>query len=87
VAAVYDGRRLSLYLDGELDTFVPAVAFSRINTTRDSVGIGMNSGNTRAKEWSGLMDDLRVYSYALPAEEIKALHEGREPSSADGLAP
>ena len=29
--------------------------------------------------WRGLIDDVRIYSYALRVEDIKMLHEGKEP--------
>ncbi len=81
VAGVYDGRRQSLYIDGELDTFAPAAAFTRINTSTDSVHIGTNSGFQPLREWNGLIDDLRIYSYALAPEDIKALQEGKDKGS------
>jgi serine/threonine protein kinase len=80
VAGVYDGRRLSLYVDGELDTAVPTFASTRINTSTERVGVGMNSATRPPREWNGLIDDLRIYGYALSPEDIRALHEGREPS-------
>jgi hypothetical protein len=86
VAGVYDGCRMILYVDGELDTFAPAIAIARINTTQHVVRIGMNVGNSQATEWNGLIDDLRIYSYALPPEDIKALHEGKEPAQNMGSA-
>jgi beta-galactosidase len=82
VVGVYDGRRLSLYVDGKLDTSAPAVTFSRINTSKDHVLIGMNARSRLwSREWNGLIDDLRIYNYALRPEDVKALHEGREPLS------
>ncbi len=85
VSGVYDGRRLSLYVDGELDTFTPAVAFTRINTSTDHVLIGGNAETRpQPREWNGLIDDVRIYSYALAPDDIKALHEGKEPSSEKG---
>ncbi len=80
VAAVYDGRRLSLYIDGAPDTVVPALAFTRIDTSTDPVLIGNNAGAPGPSEWDGLIDDLRIYNYALPPQAIKALHEGQEPA-------
>jgi len=84
VAGIYDGRRLSLYIDGELDTFAPALAFTRINTSTNHVLIGTNADAQPPREWNGLIDDLRIYSYALPPEDIKALHEGKEPAQNKG---
>jgi hypothetical protein len=84
VAGVYDGRRLHLYLDGAPDTIVPALAFTRLATSKDHVLIGRNAGAAGPCEWNGLIDDLRIYSYALSPQDIKALHEGQEPSSDQG---
>jgi serine/threonine protein kinase len=84
VAGVYDGRSLNLYLDGALDTIVPALAFTRLATSKDHVLIGRNVGAAGPCEWNGLIDDLRIYSYALSPQDIKALHEGQEPSSDQG---
>lgn len=44
----------------------------------------MNSGNPKANEWNGLIDDVRIYSYALSPEDIKAIHDGKEPTEAIG---
>jgi len=56
-------------------------SFTCINTSTDSVHIGTNSGFQPLREWNGLIDDLRIYSYALPPEDIKALHEGKDKGS------
>jgi hypothetical protein len=87
VAGVYDLRRVSLYVDGELDTFTPTLALTRINSSKDRVLIGKSAGVADPREWNGLIDDLRIYSYALLPEDIKALHEGKEPSSEKALTP
>jgi hypothetical protein len=42
-----------------------------IATNNSPVVIGGN--------WNGLIDDVRIYSYALSAEEVKGLYEGKEP--------
>jgi len=86
VAGIYDGRQLSLYIDGKLDTFMSALAFSSINASEDHVLIGTNSGSRSPRDWNGLIDDLRIYNHALPPQDIEALHEGKEPSSDQGSA-
>ena len=30
-------------------------------------------------EYKGLIDDVRIYSYALSADEVKMLYDGKEP--------
>jgi hypothetical protein len=77
---VYDGRRISLYIDGEPDATSPVLAFNRINTSTDPVRIGNNVGGQAPQEWNGLIDDVRIYNYALSPVDIKALYEGKEPA-------
>jgi beta-galactosidase len=84
VAGIYDGQRLRLYVDGELDALAPVLTSPRIHTSKDHVLIGTNAGIQPSCEWNGLIDDLRIYNYALPPEDIKALHEGKEPMSDKG---
>jgi hypothetical protein len=81
VTGVYDGRRISLYIDGEQDASTLSVlAYTRINTSTDPVRIGSNASTQPPREWNGLIDDVRIYNYALSPDDIKALHEGKEPA-------
>jgi hypothetical protein len=73
---VYDGTHLILYVDGEPDA--TAIATGRIRRNDWRVFIGENSEQTN-REWDGLIDDVRIYSYALSPEEVKMLYEGKEP--------
>jgi tetratricopeptide (TPR) repeat protein len=79
ITGVYDGCRISLFIDGERDASLPTLAYTRIATYTDPVRIGMNSGGYQSYEWNGLIDDVRIYSYALSPEDIKSLYEGKEP--------
>jgi serine/threonine protein kinase len=72
LVGVYDGTHLSLYVDGELDTTCKATG--RVRRNDWPVFIGENSEQTN-REWDGLIDDVRIYSYALSAEEIRILYE------------
>jgi tetratricopeptide (TPR) repeat protein len=76
LVGVYDGSHLSLYVDGELDT--TCTATGRIRRNDWPVFIGENSEQTN-REWDGRIDDVLIYSYALTAEEVRALYEGKEP--------
>jgi hypothetical protein len=76
IAGVYGGGKLSLYVDGRPDTFAPAGPFWCINTPGDHVLIGGNAFAQPPQEWNGLIDDVRIYNYAVAPEDIKALHEG-----------
>jgi tetratricopeptide (TPR) repeat protein len=75
LVGVYDGSRLSLYVDGELDATIGAAGCVRTNDR--PVFIGENSEETN-REWDGLIDDVRIYSYALSAKEIGTLYESWE---------
>lgn len=64
-AGVYDGSRIYLYLDGELDGSAPATGL--ISTNTSSVHIGDNS-------FHGRIDEVRLYNHPLTAGEIRTLH-------------
>jgi hypothetical protein len=67
---VYDGKKLSLYVDGKLDVSVNAPG--KININNYPVYIGENAEQT-GRFWNGLIDDVRVYNYALSEDEIKSI--------------
>jgi serine/threonine protein kinase/tetratricopeptide (TPR) repeat protein len=75
VAGAYNGKRMYLYVDGELD--VSATATGSIYTNSWEVLIGENAEQP-GREWNGLIDDLRIYSYALSEAEIKAVYAGEK---------
>lgn len=75
LVGVYDGSHLSLYVDGELDT--TCAATGRIRRNDWPVFIGENSEQTN-REWDGLIDDVRIYSYALSECEVKGLYASTE---------
>jgi len=70
VAGVYDEEKLYLYIDGSLDASAEAPGKIRVND--EPVYIGENS-QTPNRFWNGLIDDVRIYSYALSAEEISEI--------------
>ena len=75
IAGVYDGSRISIYVDGKEDTFLEATG--SIGTNDWDVYIGANymdvSGQTGWRYCDGLLDDARVYDRALSEEEIMEL--------------
>jgi hypothetical protein len=71
VAAVYDGARVSLYADGRLDMSVEAAGTTRTNDYK--VFIGANAEKP-GRNWNGLIDDVRIYSCGLNAEELARIH-------------
>ncbi len=72
VAGVYDSRTATLYIDGRRD--VSATLVGSIAANSYNVWIGSDSYRS-GPVWSGRIDDVQIYSYALTAEEIKALYE------------
>lgn len=74
VCGTYDGAYVRLYIDGVED---PAsrrdVAYSgRITSNDYDVCIGENIERP-GRYWHGLIDDVRIYSYALSRQEIKKI--------------
>jgi hypothetical protein len=76
ITGVYDGLTTTLYVDGRPD--VSAGASGRIESNSSEVWIGSNAERSE-RTWNGRIDDVRIYSYALTAAEVKGLYEGREP--------
>jgi tetratricopeptide (TPR) repeat protein len=74
VLCVYDGRKMSIYVDGKLDTSKPREG--AIGTNDYPVCIGENIQLT-GRFWHGLIDDVRVYNYALSENEIAAIAAGQ----------
>ena len=70
VAGVYDEEKLYLYIDGNLDASAEAPGTIRVND--EPVYIGENS-QVPNRYWNGLIDNVRIYSYALSAEEISEI--------------
>jgi hypothetical protein len=74
VAAVYNGSVMKLYVDGKLDATKPwdgGIAKNNFN-----VLIGENAEKS-GRCFDGLIDDVRIYNYALSESEIKALAAGQ----------
>ena len=71
VAGVYDGNRIYLYIDGQVDNSKPAPGKIRLDDK--PVFIGNNSQHPD-RFWNGLIDDVRIYSYGLTGEEVAALY-------------
>jgi hypothetical protein len=75
LVGVHDGAKVCLYIDGILVDF--ETRGGNTVACNDPVYIG---GWPHSKpQWNGLIDDVRIYSYALSPEEVKMLYEGKEP--------
>ncbi len=71
IVMVGHGTKLYLYMNGTLDNFVDASGLPE-TTDEFPVLIGENAEET-GHYWNGLIDDVRLYSYALSQAEIAAL--------------
>lgn len=78
VCGTYDGANIRLYVDGMEDPNSPMANSRGITTNGEPVYIGENSEKP-GRLWNGLIDDVRIYSYALSQDDIKALYAGQEP--------
>ncbi|MHC5185166.1 MAG: LamG-like jellyroll fold domain-containing protein, partial [Planctomycetota bacterium] len=72
IAGVYDGKEISLYIDGMLDISEQATGY--ISSDQLPVLIGA-APDFYDRNWNGLIDDVRIYSRALTAEEISELYQ------------
>ena len=73
VAGTWSGQKVTLYVDGEIDAQVSSS--DSVNATADPMWIGGRSDST-SRYWDGLIDDVRIYSYALSEAEIKDIMAG-----------
>jgi hypothetical protein len=75
LAGVYDGEKMILYVDGEVDVSQPASG--AIGNNDKTVDIGENA-EMAGRLWNGLIDDVRVYNCSLGRAEVEALYnEGK----------
>lgn len=74
LTGVYDGSFIKIYLDGkEYDnhSYTGSIA-----SPYNGLVIGRNYYSVNNYYYKGLIDDVRVYNYALTAEQIKQLYNG-----------
>jgi beta-galactosidase len=74
-AGTYNGSQICLYVDGKLDVSLTASGTIKIND--HPIYIGENSERPD-RFWNGLIDDVRLYSYALTADEVAAIYADRK---------
>jgi hypothetical protein len=85
VCGTYDGSDICLYIDGKQDPENPAAYRGELGTNTNNLFIGRYSGSFSSGEWDGLIDEVRIYDYALSADEIiKLLCINPPPGDLDG---
>ena len=70
IAAVYDGSKKSLYVDGAVDAQEAYAA--TLSTNNINVRLGFNTEYTTG-QYDGLLDDIRVYDRPLSQTEVQRL--------------
>jgi hypothetical protein len=70
ITGTYDGSTICLYVDGELDVSSEADGLIEVNDYNLFIGANAEKSN---RNFKGSIDDVRVYSYALSAEEVQAI--------------
>ncbi|HXX63573.1 MAG TPA: LamG-like jellyroll fold domain-containing protein, partial [Bacteroidota bacterium] len=73
VTAVYDGTEMEIYFNGQLDSFAPFTG--AINSTTIALTIGQDLPTDTQYGFNGILDDVRLYNYALPLSTIASLYD------------
>jgi hypothetical protein len=80
VAGVYDGTRIYLYVDGNLDVSEATSGFIAPNDQPVMIGRNAQVAN---RLWNGWIDDVRIYNRGLSETEVRSIMSG---GSTSGLA-
>jgi len=77
VVGIYDGTEMFLYIDGQLDCSRLATGFMRPSTHPVCIGA---CSMTKKGRFTGLLDDMCIYNYALSERDVQALYNGHNPA-------
>ena len=69
VAGVYDGQTIRVYINGQQAPQTEATSGNIIENSLDPA-IGSDNASTTALNYSGRMDDFRIHTHALTADEL-----------------
>jgi hypothetical protein len=84
VTALYSGADMELYIDGRLEAF--KYWSGSINPSPVDLTIGQIVPDNNQYNYNGRLDDIRLYDYALPYEEILQLSQMNTSAGDDGRA-
>jgi hypothetical protein len=73
VTTLYDGSDMEIYLNGELDNFVPLSGL--ILQTNIDLTIGQALPTDPNYNFNGVLDDIRLYDYGLSFPAVQQLYE------------
>lgn len=72
VVGTYDGSHFLLYINGQLDA--QTTLSGQILTTNIDLMIGQVLPNNNSYNFNGVIDDIRIYDYAVSAEDVGLLY-------------
>ena len=88
MVGTYDGTTVTLYVNGALQFSTPHSGTFGSDTTGIAIGANHNSAAHQPDDpFSGKVDDVNIYSYALTAQEALQLYQSAPSSSGDSTAP
>ncbi len=73
VTALYSGADMEIYINGKLDAF--KFWSGNLEATNMDLTIGQATPSENQYNFNGILDDIRIYDYALPLDEIKNLYD------------
>lgn len=80
IASTYDGGTLRIYVNGQLDTSLPVTGRTCSNDEPVAIGAkNKTSAGLVEAFFDGRIDDLRIYSQALTAAQIRAVRTAALP--------
>jgi hypothetical protein len=82
VTAYYDGGDMEIYINGELDNFTSQTG--KINKAAYDLTIGQVLPGNKNYNFRGVIDELRIYNYALSVDDIYKLGGGITSVNRDG---
>ncbi len=71
VTAMYTGSAMEIYLNGNLDAFSPWTG--KLATTNVDLMIGADYPGDNQYSFNGILDDIRIFDYAIPFSAIQGL--------------
>jgi hypothetical protein len=77
IAGTYDGSKICLYVDGRIDILSDADGSIEINNYNLLIGANAEKPD---RNFNGSIDDVRIYSYALSDDEVKAISTEQNPA-------
>lgn len=73
VTALYSGSDMELYINGNLDAF--KYWSGSINASNVDLTIGQSVPGDNNYNFDGILDEIRIYDYALPLSEIEQFYD------------